>query len=84
MIIDLIIDRKEGQKYDPVLFAFAVNDYGDAFPELSRPILAAMSSHKEEAVKNALCAYIREGGYDPALCAYVNAVPWLPAWWDME
>ena len=84
MIIDLILDRRAGVSYDPVMFAFEVNDYADIFPELARPILEAMSTKVEQCVKLALCSYVLESGYNPEICDYINAVSWLPAWWDMN
>lgn len=82
MIIDLILDRRDGVPYDPALFAFSVYDYREAFPEAAGPILAALESKTEQIVKHALCGYVLENGYDPALCDYINGVTWTPAWWE--
>lgn len=84
MVIDLILDRKAGCEFDPVLFAFEVNDYREVFPEICGPILEAMSSHIEQAVKHALCGYVLGNGYNPEICDYINSVQWLPAPWDMD
>lgn len=83
MLIDLILDRRDGCAYDPVMFAFSVNDYNETFPEICGPVLAALSSHVEQAVKYALCGYVLGGGYSPEICDYINSVSWLPAWWDL-
>lgn len=84
MLIDVILDRKDGAKYDPLDFAFAVNDYAGVFPELMQPVLKALESKDERRVKHALCGYVLEGGYNSEICDYVNSVNWLPAWWDMD
>lgn len=84
MIIDLILDRRDGVAYDPALFAFDVNDYRETWPELAGPILAALSSKSETAVKKALCGYVLAAGYSPDICDYINSVSWLPAWWDLD
>lgn len=83
MLIDLILDRRDGCPYDPVLFAFSVNDYNAVFPELCGPVLAALSSHDDSKIKAALCAYVVAGGYNPEICKYINSVSWVPAWWDL-
>ena len=77
MLIDLILDRRDGCKFDPVDFAFSVNDYAEIF-DCVRPVLAALSSHVEQAVKHALCGYVLGAGYNPEICDYINGVSWLP------
>ena len=84
MIIDLILDRKDGCSFDPVEFANEIQDYSDVFPEICAPILQALESKTEQRVKHALCGYVLEQEYNPEICDYINAVSWLPAWWDME
>lgn len=84
MIIDLILDRRDGVAYDPVLFAFDVNDYRETWPDLAGPILDALSSKGETAVKKALCGYVLTAGYSPDICDYINSVSWLPTWWDLD
>jgi hypothetical protein len=83
MLIDTILDRRDGGGFDPVLFAFDVNDYAGIFPDLCGPVLAALSSRDEMSVKRALCGYVLAAGYDPEICDYINSVSWLPAWWDL-
>ena len=84
MIIDLILDRRDGKSFDPCEFAFQVNDYAAIWPGLARPILDALSSRNEDCVRRALCIYINLAGYDTEICDYVNSVCWLPAWWEMD
>lgn len=76
MIIDLILDRKDGAKYDKVLFVFEVNDYGETWPELAGPILEAFRTKMEQIVKHALCGYVLNAGYNPEICDYINSVKW--------
>ena len=84
MIIDLILDRRAGDKFDPVDFALQVYDYKEIFPEQARPILEAISSKCEQRVKHALCGYVLGNGYNPEICDFINSVSWTPAWWDAE
>ena len=84
MIIDLSLDRRDGVAYDPVLFAFDVNDYSQTWPDLAGPILAALSSKCEQTVKQALCGYIQTAGYNPDICDYINSVNWLPSRYSLD
>jgi len=83
MIIDLILDRKAGDPYDPQLFADEVRDYAEVFPDLS-PIIEAIGTQCEQRVKHELCAYVLENDYAPEICDYINSVTWLPDWWEMN
>ena len=83
MIIDLILDRRDGKSFDPCEFAFEVHDYARIF-ECAAPIISALESKCEQAVKHALCGYVLSGGYNPEICDYINGVCWTPAWWDAE
>lgn len=83
MLIDIILDRRDGSDFDPCTFAFEVHDYCDIFPDL-RPILDALASRQETRVKTALCNYVTGQGYNPEICDYINSVSWCPAWWDAE
>lgn len=73
MIIDLILDRKDGERYDARDFYFNVLEYG----EPGHGITAAMDGGTENDVKKALCAYILDYGYNWDLCYYIHAVNWL-------
>ena len=83
MVIDLILDRRDGDIFDPVEFANEVHDYCDVFPEL-QPIDDAIGSEVEQRVKHALCGYVLDGGYPPEICDFINSVPWLADWWDRD
>ena len=84
MIIDLILDRKDGAEFDPCEFGCEVRDYSEVFPELAGPILEALESKCEQRVKHALCGYVLDEGYNPEICDYINSVVWLPDWWDQD
>lgn len=74
MIVDIILDRKDGFKFgkeqlkdmydESMMFGF---DY------LSR----ALDYGTEEDVKKALCRYIDEQDYNPNIKEYINSVNWL-------
>ena len=77
MIIDLILDRKDGEKYRQNEFYFNVLEYRESWPELSDPITRAMDGGTESDVKNALCDYILKCGYNTTICDFINSVNWL-------
>lgn len=77
MIIDLILDRKDGCKYNAREFYFEIMEYASTFPELANPITQAMDSGTEQDVKNELCKYVLDCGYNPKICDYINSVKWL-------
>lgn len=77
MIIDLILDRKDGKHYNARDFYFDVLRYRTVFPELSDPITYAMDEMEEQDVKNALCNYIDICEYNPEIKNYINSVNWL-------
>ena len=82
MIIDEILDRKDGRVYDPAEFAAYVHETLDIFPGVAEPIEKALASDCEQAVKHALCGYVLTQGYNPEICDFINSCAWLPAWWD--
>ena len=77
MIIDLILDRRAGDEYDPRRFYAEVSDYGEIWPDLAYPIARAMDGGDEAEVKAALCDYIECNGYPEDIAEYVNSVKWL-------
>ena len=73
MIIDLILDRKNGEHYNAREFYFNVLSYGAPGYNITR----AMDGGTENDVKKAICRYIMDGGYNWDLCYYVHSVNWL-------
>lgn len=79
MIIDLILDRHCDDEmgfrdqYDPHDFYMDVMRYGSIGHDISR----AMDSGTENDVKSALCNYIVQNNYNPAICGYVFSVNWI-------
>ena len=73
MIIDLILDRKDGYKYNVEDFYRDCVEYGEVGFEITR----ALDSGTEKDVKQALCNYIIENGYNKNICKYINSVNWL-------
>lgn len=78
MVIDLILDRKDGFKYSPEGFYRDAMEYGEISDEITR----AMDAGTEEDVKKALCDYVIANGYNQDICDYINSVTWLEA--DLE
>ena len=75
MIIDLILDRREGTPYEPKTFYNSCMNYGNIADEITR----AMDIGTEEDIKVALCAYIDKQEYNPEIKNYINSVNWLEA-----
>jgi len=82
MIIDLILDRygyngdNSGVLYRAHDFYFNVLEYENTF-DLPHNITIAMDYDGEPEIKKALCDYVKNGGYNPAICDYINRVSWL-------
>ena len=73
MIVDLILDRKEGHPYKAKEFYDNVMAYEEG---TDYNISRALDSGTEKDVKKALCDYIM-GSYNPKICNYINKVQWL-------
>ena len=77
MIIDYILDRKEGTPYrahDFYNYAMAESEcFNGMFDGLTR----AMDFGEEEDVRRELNAYIKNQGYNTEICKYVDNVKWL-------
>lgn len=75
MVIDFILDRKEGIEYDKDAFLEYVvreNECFGIFDEL----IFALALDKETETAVALCKYIRTQGYNTEICGYVWSVDW--------
>lgn len=73
MIIDRILDRKDGLEYNPGQFYRDCLAYGRVGDDITR----AMDGGTEEDVKRSLCQYIRENEYNPLLIDYINRINWI-------
>lgn len=73
MVIDKILDRKDGKVYNPKAFYDDVTAYGD----IADAIAEAMDGGEEQDVKRALNIYIVANDYNPEICTFVNSVQWL-------
>lgn len=73
MIIDLILERKDGVGYKASEFYHDVMEYG----EIGFDIAGAMDNGKEQDIKQALCHYIDHNEYNPSIKQYINSVEWL-------
>lgn len=73
MIIDLILERKDGTKYSPKKFYNDVTGYG----EIGWDISEALDSGEESDVKIMLSNYIIDNDYNPDIIDYINSVQWL-------
>lgn len=71
MVVDCILDRKEGGLYSPKQFYCRMIDYKND------RIAAAMDCGSEDDVKRELCDYIDRNKYNPKIKDYINSVNWL-------
>ena len=76
MIIDLILDRKDGEPYDPRRFYHDVRDYEDVF-QFKNYITMAMDYGTEKEVKTALKRYLYAQEYPLQIGEYIDSVNWL-------
>ena len=74
MIIDLILDRKDGHEYKAKEFYDNVMAYEEG---TDYKISRALDGGTEKDVKKALCDYIINNDYNPKICNYINRVTWL-------
>lgn len=77
MIIDLILDRKDGQDYDARQFYNEIMEYGEIWPDIAHPIARAMDGGTNADVCLELCRYIEDQDYDPELKAWINEQNWI-------
>ena len=78
MIIDLILDRKDGMEYDPREFYNGVCGYMEGNTEgIAADIARAMDGGTESDVKRELKKYIDWGEYNPEIKGYIDSVTWL-------
>jgi hypothetical protein len=90
MIIDLILDRKDGKNrvikegklyitpiYEPKQFYNNVMSYYESMPDIAGPIASALDSGTETEIKDILCSYIIKQEYNAKICQYINSVKWL-------
>lgn len=76
MIIDTIIDRRDGCAYGPDDMRYMYDEaemFG--FIDLAR----ALDSGSDDEIRRELCRYIDDGGYRQEIKSYVNAVDWIAA-----
>lgn len=81
MLIDMILDRKNGEEsgesYSAADFYRKLIPYQSEFPAIIMPITRAFDSGTEEDVKLALCRYIVEQKYNGLICGYICNREWL-------
>lgn len=74
MIIDKILDRKDGIPYDARTF---YNDMMVYHATGGHAIATALDSGEEHDVKRELARYIVEQEYNLDIITYINSVNWL-------
>ena len=76
MIIDLILDRKDGIPYNPKKFYNEILEYEqNFFPGF--PISGALDYGENEDVKRELKKYIIEQEYNPQINDFIDSVDWI-------
>ena len=77
MVIDLILDRKDGVPYNPHKFYRECMEYSSIFSGVADGITRAMDFGDESDVRRELCNYVVGNGYNPSICEYINSREWL-------
>lgn len=77
MIIDLILDKQEGQHYNPRDFYYRVRGYSDTFDRAFDYIVNALDAGTNDDIIKALCRYIDEEEYNPKIKDYIKTQDWL-------
>lgn len=73
MIVDTILDRKDGQPYNAHAFYSDVVARG----EIGGHVADMMDGGTNEDVQGALCKYIIDNDYNRDICDYIKSVNWL-------
>ena len=76
MIIDLILDRKDGIKYNPARFYNDVMSY-ENYLDSNYSISRALDQGTNYDVQRALCRYIIDNDYNLSILDYITAQDWL-------
>lgn len=76
MIIDMILDRKDGFPYD-ARKAYDYVSHEEQTIKMGYGIARAMDSGTNADVQEALCKYVEEQGYNANLCKYILSVNWV-------
>jgi len=73
MIIDLILNRREGDAFNSKQFYKDVINYG----EIGREIADAIAAKQETRIKRALSDYVKDQDYNLDIIEYVKSVKWI-------
>jgi hypothetical protein len=72
MLIDEILDRRDGKKYKAKdFYNYCMKD------EIYHDVAEALDNGEEKDIKKILCKYIMKEHYNPFICDYINSVNWL-------
>ena len=79
MIIDLILDRKDGQEYNAKDFYNEISEYSGLFQGTASGVEIAemLDNGTNKDVQKALCDYITENDYNPEIKDFVNSCNWI-------
>lgn len=78
MIVDRILDRKDGEQYDAKdFYNYCMKEAAIFGYYIGGEVIRAMDCRKNADVQEALCKYIMEQGYNPDICDYIRSVDWL-------
>ena len=77
MLVDLILDRRDGASYSPSEFEDEVKECCDTFPSYI-PVYKALICGSEDEVKDELCRYIDDEWYgSPLVRDYILSNVWI-------
>jgi len=74
MIIDLILDRKDGIPYNPYTFYTRITEYESG---TQYPISTALDSWENPDIIRELSNYIKQNDYSLDIIPYIESVSWI-------
>jgi hypothetical protein len=76
MIVDLILNRKDGEPYNAKDTYIYITEHESIFNK-EYPISRAFDGGTNKDVQNALSQYITDGGYNSKIIDYIRSVDWV-------
>lgn len=76
MLIDKILDRRDGEEYSPRDLYNYLQEEGEVFA-FYWDYARIMDEGTEKEMQDALCEYVTASGYRLDVCDYVRSVDWL-------
>lgn len=77
MLVDYILDRKDGIAYNAKELYDYCQEMGAIHGDLYWNVARALDAGTNEDIQRELCRYIEKSGYNMSICDYIKSVNWL-------